>query len=182
MVELNAAIQQMAEAYGIKLMWMPYQNSDHVDKPPARLNWGPMDAGLHMKRRIVYANDARPSDVFHEMVHVILGTPALKIDEAFVLMPFEYRLAQHLARRLSPGDSVYFMADVNTYQCGTLIDVSIGGHRRTLTAKDRYTKWWKGGLRRARDLGVLHSNGSPTYQFAKWPKDWKKHLTWTTDQ
>jgi hypothetical protein len=172
---MTPVVLEAAERYGVKMDWFCW-TVDGSNKPPplpADFSWGPQGhAGFSLSQRYVYACNAEPSDVFHEFVHAILGKPGLLLCEGYLLMPFEWCLAKHLARRMK-NDARWFLRSVREYQEITEISWKIDRENFferffPLEPRDRRSKWWRRGIQRAQRLGLLDDRLRPTYQLPKW--------------
>lgn len=133
--------------------------------------YGPLGgAGINFRRgSIMFDHDAQPEDMLHELSHLILGKISVndRVSEGFVLMPFEWELARHLTRKMDKRERVKFMKGVQAYQDCTVIGLTQCG----LTEYGpgvRRSKWWRCGVERARRLGLLYSDNTPTFLTANW--------------
>jgi hypothetical protein len=109
---------------------------------------------------------ARPDDILHELAHLVVGRPSTWLSEGFVLMPFEWELAKHLSRRMGQ-ERAGFMKGVKAYQDCT----EIGRFQMSMEEfgpNVRRMKWWRRGVERAKRLGLLYTDGTPTFLCAQW--------------
>lgn len=137
--------------------------------PPRGFSVGPMGgAGLSFKKNtLVISYGASSEDILHELCHLVVGRPSTWLSEGFVLMPFEWCLAQHLAKQMRKSVARSFLKGVRNYQDYT----SVG--RLQLQLEDygprcRHSEWWKRGVERARKLKLLYSDDTPTFLCAQW--------------
>jgi hypothetical protein len=195
---VTPVIFDIARRYGFKIEW--WGGPDRPLSHPRDLEdmgdfeWGPQGyAGISMQRGYLWAYDADAEIVFHELVHLILGKPGLKLCEGYLLMPFEWELAKWAARRMKK-DGHWFLRQVRDYQEVTEIQVEPGppppskppwSDTAVLDPNDRRTKWWRNGIMRAQKLGLLDDKRQPTFKLPKWKGSGvKKAMGWSvqTDQ
>lgn len=164
MVNARTAIINAALAYRISVVLSPEGAPE-----PRGFDRGPLGrAGISFRRNaVVFDHDAAPEDMLHELCHLVVGRPSTWLSEGFVLMPFEWELARHLASHLGARERRRFMDGVRAYQDCTEVG------RYQLGLEDygpgvRRMKWWRRGVDRARRLGLLYSNGTPTFLTAMW--------------
>jgi hypothetical protein len=153
---------------------------------PFDVHWGPgTRSGFDresMRTLVVDYDEDGPEYVLHELVHMVMGSPALRLSEGLVLMPFEWKLAQWIARRrLPPADRTSFMAAVNRYQ----MDTCVGRDEwllREFSGDVRRHRWWRTGVERARSLKLLYTDGTPTWLRADWGGSVIREMTmWDPD-
>jgi hypothetical protein len=129
---------------------------------PSRFIRGPEVSALSLVHdAILVTPDTDPADALHELVHVVMGARSLRMDEAFVLCAFEWRLAQHAAKSLSRTQRRDFMHKVDIYQRTT-------SSLQRASLRFREKCWWKNAERRAVKLKLLDAELVPTFQRAQW--------------
>lgn len=169
-VDARTVLFDAALEYGLNV-FLASETLDHegaikLISPDVR--FGPRGAsGISFRKKaLVVEPDAGTADILHEMVHLIVGPTSLRMNEGYVLMPFEWRLAQELARYMTRTARKYFIGDVRDYQNGT--QVSDFARLDEYGDEPRRTKWWRRGVERAKRLGLLESDGRPTFKCARW--------------
>lgn len=179
-MDARTAIINAALEYRIEVLLRP----DDLLPDPRGFNYGPLGgAGINFRRNaLVVDHNASPEDMLHEMAHLVVGRPSTWLSEGYVLMPFEWELAKHLAKRIDQRERKRFMRRVREYQDCT----EIGRFHMCLAEFGpgvRRTKWWRQGLERARRLKLLHTDNTPTFLSAEWEGSGvpKQARTWTPD-
>jgi hypothetical protein len=157
--------------YGITVDWRSDAPIDSY-KLPADFSWGPQgDCGFSVSTNYVYGHSCSSAHIFHEFVHAIIGKSSVVADEGYLLMPFEWRLAHHLAKDMKE-DAVWFLEDVNNYQSVTCIgdphNDERAGELGYLGYNARASKWWRRALSRAVRVGLLTGRGMPTWKRPQW--------------
>jgi hypothetical protein len=129
---------------------------------------GPLGgAGIrYASNSLAIKTTARPDDILHELVHLVMGRPSTWLSEGFILMPFEWELAKYLARRMGK-ERASFMNSVKSYQDYTEIGRSLRVIKE-FGPNVRRMNWWRRGIDRAKRLGLLNIDGTPTFRCAKW--------------
>lgn len=189
---MTREVYAIARKYNIKLDWFSEGALTYEERKvriyPKDFSWGPVgeDCGFSMKERYVYGCGCGVAHIFHELVHILLGAPGLKFCEGFALMPFEWKLAHHVARKMSKGDGSFFISEVNEYQCCTMVSRyprKRGNHEDwCLEPDDRDVPWWQYGIQNAQRLGLLTQQNHPTYKDATWtPRLMRRARTWATE-
>jgi hypothetical protein len=116
----------------------------------------------HEDRRVYCWGEVSDEFVFHELCHLILHHPRLgpEVPEELILMPFELALA----RTFMDADQlerVHELQEKTTLMTGDeLGDFS------------NYTRrwFWKEGLARCRQLGILDAQNRPTWRYPDWSR------------
>lgn len=136
---------------------------------------GPRDCSLrwpdtiYVPRMFGWDNENKPlqvgpEDVLHEMMHLVCASRFRDIgkdDESFVLMQVE----RAVGALMSPGD----FRKVRAYQKGTTIDVPMPNQpgyfrQRRVGPCPEKQSWWKPGMQRAVEFGLLTPEGKPTWR------------------
>jgi hypothetical protein len=148
---------------------------------PSGVSWGGISAGHNVYCRTVYVPAQEPfkrclviEDVLHELVHIVTGKRSVRVCEGYVLMPFEWKLAVWMARRIPNVDRGPFLRAVASYQAATEVswrrnhvgDLMADFPLEIPTA--RRQRWWRAGLLRAQQLGLLDTRLCPTFRDADW--------------
>jgi hypothetical protein len=157
--------------YRVKIDWVQEETrenwTERLEEDCPDFSWsGPGDCGFSFKRQYVYACDAKPEHVFHELIHLILGQESMHLCEGYFLMPFEWEFAKWASRRMKT-DRRFFLERVSAYQEETYIQVE-PNFIDFFRARHRQQAWWRNGIRRAQVLGLLDDKLAPTFQRPVW--------------
>lgn len=160
--EMRDAVIRAALRYDVTVQLGAHQ-------PHRGFTLGPRSAGLSFAANTLYLPvDAGPEDMLHELTHLVVGRPSLRMSEGFVLMPFEWELAKDIASEMRVRSRRHFMGAIQAYQDNTTVgrfyyDLSDYEHARS-------SRWWRRGIERAVRLRLLTSveNPVPTYLRAHW--------------
>lgn len=166
--ELIAHIARSMRRYNVRIVPRVFEPDD-ADLPED-FEWGPGgDNGLSLsERKVIYEPIAECEYVLHEAMHVVLGEKSLEIDEGWLLMPFEWIFAKHLASSLPKKIAKRFIQRVHNYQGVT----TVGRYEETIFAyrNARRQRWWRAGVQRAIVCGLLDERERVTFR----PPDYSK--------
>jgi hypothetical protein len=163
------AVARLLRKYGISIREHNCKQHDRTGHEweygfqSARVSFHEMSIGIDERTCV--------DDLLHEGVHLILGERSLKDNEAHVLLPFEWALVTHVARKLEPEARSEFVTACDDYQRGTLIYSSQADYVQ-LRSHDRYSDFWARGLRMAIKMGVLTADLKPAYKIAHVQARW----------
>jgi hypothetical protein len=169
-------VQGVALRYGVRLV-----QESHIPKQFFAPN---ADFGCDPESRVVFyshpdVSRENPEGLFHELVHVIVQPPGLRIidvPETMILLMFEDRLSLHLKSEVRKR--------ILDYQGETYVDMydHIGRRFIDLSEVPNHLKeeMWKSGLERCRQLGLLDEKNRVTWRWPEWDKmpNYKAMLSW----
>lgn len=171
---ISARIERVAARYGITTRIFSEAHPEPSDfTAPRDLQWGPVGScGISFSKRLLYSRSTDHEFVFHELVHLVMGRPSIRVCEAFALLPFEWQLMKWVCRGLPQEPRQLFRLAVDRYQLGTSItgDRGRGVVLGDMASAARRERWWKRSLRRAQQLGLLNQKGTPTFRPADWSR------------
>lgn len=168
---IKKALEFVAARWGIRLTSRTSMYSGYASDTPKDYERGPRFAGLSFHARTVYlvrrdspedVLHSGPEDVLHEMVHVVLGPDSCRgtVSEGFVLMPFEWAVANWIAKHLKRSDRITLLEACEEYQATT----SVIGARDMDDFGGREAPWWREGQERVIAAGLLTTGLVPTWE------------------
>ena len=141
-----------------------------VTVSPLDVNFGIVQSD----RTLLVSSEAEPTAtaIFHEIVHIILGPESQEVDEAFVLISFQQVLAEFVSRRLSRSTAANFLSELSeldaNYEIADRLPQSSRESSGVMVEHIGYGKWYRNGVVRAKEMGVLTHTGLPSWKFADW--------------
>jgi hypothetical protein len=169
--EVEKRIYDVAEKLGVEL-----DPSFDSTLSSGRYAFGSTNTAIDFKRRVVIwdpdyyhynPNQLIPSaELLHEVIHVALGKPSLKANEAYVLLSYEVAVARYIARRVKDRSAATeFMYRVFGYQRTTIVDPLWDFELSQYVWSEHWrTAWFREGIRRVQEAGLLDAKRRPTWK------------------
>jgi len=167
---VSPEIQEIAERYEITIHIIPEYLVEPVTlkSVPKDIETG-FGNGLHIERREVYLYGGNNIEShLHEMMHIITHPTGCLIDsvrENWLLMQVEREVARTMLR---PRD---FKRVVGWQQGTHVSDAEDLYYSRSPRKYWLLNDIWKDGYARAKSVGLLSSEGLPTFKYPTWPRD-----------